>query len=75
MENEQKENRIIISLSALQTFADFLVAYGVAKDHVECENIGRGLNSVFLSEDDFVIKDLTEFSGGLLEFKPNNLKQ
>jgi hypothetical protein len=62
-------NKIIISLPDLENFAEWLIAYGNSRGHVEAENCGIALKSIFLNEDKFVREDLAEFSGGQIEYK------
>jgi len=67
--NLKNMDKIIISLPDLESLAEWLIAYGNSRGHVECENCGLELKSIFLSEDKFVMQDLAEFSGGQIEYK------
>jgi hypothetical protein len=63
------EEKVIVSLADLRWFADMLIAYGRARDFIEAENCGMYLKDVFLSEDEWLRKDVAEFNEGLIEYK------
>lgn len=63
------EDKIIISMPDLENFAEWLIAYGNSRGHIEAENCGIALKSIFLSEDKFVMQDLVEFTRGQIEYK------
>jgi hypothetical protein len=63
------DDKIIISLPDLEEFADWLIAYGASKGHIECENTGLYLKSIFFSDDSFLKQDFKDFSGGVIEYR------
>ena len=65
-------DKINVSLEALGEFADLLIGYGIMRSHVEVENCGLYLKSIFLGEDPFVREDFEKFCKGQIILKQNN---
>lgn len=63
------KDKVTVSLEDLARFADMLIAYGRGRDHIEAENCGLYLKDIFLSDDNWLRRDMAEFSEGLLEYK------
>ena len=63
------KDKVTVSLEDLARFADMLIAYGRAKDHITAENCGMELKDIFLSDDKWLREDIANFNKGLLEYK------
>ena len=65
------KEKIIISMPDLAVLIDLLILYGQARDHVEIENAGWGLKAFFIGEDEFLKKDLADWSEGQIQYREN----
>ncbi len=71
MDEVKKENRITISMADLFRFACLLEAYGSYRDHVEAENTGLFLKSIFFSANQDVKNDFKDWAEGEVSYKEN----